>query len=122
MSKPRKKRVIDWEDEGLISPSIRLNHIGHFAARGKRRVYGRGDRFGKLTLNMDVWRAKDGRLFARFWSRNDEVDWYSYEIVGLSFLNRRKKTAVTEFGEHWVPECLRQEYDDWVLSEMPFVY
>jgi hypothetical protein len=118
MSKPQKKRVVHWEDEVPSSPSIRVDNIDHFDARGKRWVYGRGDHFGKLTVNMDVWLAKDGRLFARFWSRNDEVDWYSYEIVGLSFPKRGKNRAVEEFGEHWVPDCLRQEYDNWVLSEV----
>ena len=117
MSKRKKFRVVYWEHRAATGPSIRLEFIAHFDARGKQRVYGRGDHFGKLTVNMDVWRAKDGRLFARFWSRNDEVDWWSLEIVGLSFTKRAHNIAAAEFGEHWVPQCLRDEYEKWVISE-----
>lgn len=119
MSKQRKKRVVYWEGKGPTGPSIQIELTDQFDARGKHRVYGRGDRIGRLVLNMDVWQARNGRLFVRFWSRNDEVDSYSYEVVGLSDTNR-PNNPVGEFGEHWIPECLRDEYDNWVLSEMPF--
>lgn len=66
---------------------------------------------------MDVWRSANGRLLVRFWSRSAEVDWYSFEILGLEY---DQSLADFTLGEHWVPEALRDEYDDWVLSEMPF--
>lgn len=124
MSKPQKERFVDWGERGPSGQSIRFEHIGHFDARGKRRVYGRCDQFGHrgLALNMDIWRANDGRLFARFWSRNTEVDECSYEIVGLSDPKLPDDAVAADFGEQWVPECLRQEYDNWVLSELAFVH
>ena len=77
-----------------------------------------------LILNLDIWRAKDGRLLARFWSRNDEVDCCSYEIVGL-FQSAGQQTiadAGAKGRRRWVPKRLRDEYENWVLSEMPFVF
>lgn len=118
----QKQRVAYWDSEGPIGSSIRIEGIDHFDARGKRRMYGRGDQFGRLVLNMDVWLSRDGRLFVRFWSRNEDVDWYSYEIVGLVDIESHYDTSPPEFGEHWIPECLREEYDNWVASEIPFVY
>lgn len=115
MSKQEKERVVYWEREAETNSSARFEVIAHFDARSKHRVYGRSDHFGKLTLNMDVWRAKDGRLLVRFWSRNDEIDWCSYEIINLSVANRPHDKATAEFGEHWIPECLREEYENWVV-------
>jgi hypothetical protein len=69
---------------------------------------------------MDVWICKDGRLLARFWSRSDDVDCYSYEITGMP--KAQDKSRADVIGEHWIPELLRDEFDDWVLSEIPFIY
>ena len=118
----QKQRVVCWDSEGPIGSCIRIEGIDHFDARGKRRVYGRGDHFGRLVLNMDVWQSLYRRLFVRFWSRNEEVDWYSYEIVGLIDIESHDDTPLSGSGEHWIPECLREEYDNWVVSEIPFVY
>lgn len=115
MSKQEKERVVYWEREAETNPSARFEVIAHFDARGKHRVYGRSDHFGKLALKMDVWQTKDGRLLVRVWSCNDEIDWCSYEIVGLSIDNLSHDQAAG-FGEHWIPECLREEYEDWVVS------
>jgi hypothetical protein len=71
---------------------------------------------------MDFWRTKDGRLFARFWSRSEEVDWYSYEVIGRSSTVSSVGSEAGDFGEALVPECLRDEYDNWLVSEMPFVF
>ena len=119
MPKQRKERNVYWENKGPSGPSIKVELIDDFDARGKHRVYGRGDHFVRLILNMDIWQDRNGRLFARFWSRNDEVDWHSYEIVGLSD-NVGLNLPIGELDEQWVPECLRDEYDSWVVSEMPF--
>lgn len=111
-----------WDTcKGPTDSSIHLEFIDHFDARGKRRVYGRGDYFGRMGLHMDVWQSRDGRLFVRFWSRSRKVDWYSYEIIGLPDSKQRCLEEATEFSEHWIPECLREEYDNWVLSELSLV-
>lgn len=84
--------------------------IADFSARGMHRVYGRGDQFRNRTLNLDLWKTKDGRLLARFWSRSLEVDPESWEVMGF---------AGTDFptgDERWVPQLLRQCYDSWVIS------
>jgi hypothetical protein len=119
MSKQKKKWIVDWEEKGPIGSSIHIEHIDDFDARGKHRVYGRGDQFGRrFTLNMDVWRSTSGRLLVRFWSRNYHVDWYSYEIFGITDEKKHGNGTTIEFGEHWVPESLREAYDSWVLSEL----
>ena len=87
-----------------------LEVINDFDARGMHRVYGRGDRFGRFTLNMDIWQARSGLLFVRFWSRSDDVDWESYQILGFPGARLRRHEMCGE-NEHWVPECLRREYE-----------
>lgn len=96
---------------------IEVNHVDHFDARGMRRVYGRGDHHcGGRTFNMDVWLTRSGRLLARFWSRSSEVDGVSLEIIGFSpTLPPRRKGAALD--ARWVPQCLRDEYDDWINGE-----
>lgn len=73
MSK-RRKRIVYWEGKGPSGRSIWIEQIENFDARGKHLVFGRGDHFAALTLNMDIWQDRNGRLVARFWSRNSNVD------------------------------------------------
>lgn len=117
MSKQEQERGLDWGSNAVNCPSVRIEHISHFDARGKHSMYGRGDHLGRVFY-MDIWRAKDGRLLARFWSRNQEVDWESYEIIGLPAPKLPDDAYAVESGEYWAPECLRKAYDDWVISEM----
>ena len=50
-----------------------------------KRVFGRGDHFsGRAAFNMDVWLDRRGRLLARFWSRSEEVDNRSLELLGAN--------------------------------------
>lgn len=112
----KKQSLAYWDTEAPIGPSIRVEEIDHFDARGKRRVYGRGDQFARLALNMDIWRSRNGRLVVRFWSRSKEFDWLSYEIVGLLDFESHDDTPTSGFSEDWIPECLRVEYDNWVLD------
>lgn len=106
-----------WEQSGRRARGISLNVISDFDARGMRRVYGRSDHFGRgRTFNMDVWLARNGRLLVRFWARRDEVDWESLEVTGFSH-SARPKNEKREMNEDWAPQCLRDEYDNWILSE-----
>jgi len=69
---------------------------------------------------MDVWINSKGRVFARFWSRREDTDLSSYEVTGLrASIDFSQKLYE---NEHLVPKCLRDEYDNWVLSELPFVW
>jgi len=57
----KKQSLAYWDTEGPIGSSIRVEDIDRFDARGKRRVYGRGDIFDRLTLNMDAGRLLSTR-------------------------------------------------------------
>ncbi len=106
-----------WEQRGRRGRGISLNYIGHFDAHGMRRVYSRGDHFGRgRTFNMDVWLTRSGRLLVRFWARRDELDWQSLEVIGFSHAPPPKNEK-REMNEDWAPQCLRDEYDNWILSE-----
>ena len=103
----------NWESEVPTGSSISLEEIDHFDARGKRRVYGRGDMYSRLTLNVDVWRSGSGQLFVRFWTGAQDYDWCSYEILGLS---DSESLTTRDFNDDWIPKCLREAYDDWVTD------
>jgi hypothetical protein len=104
-------------EEPFPAQHAKVNYIDHFDARGMRRVYGRGDHFsGGRTLNIDVWLTKRGRLVARFWSRSSEVDGMSLEVTGFS-TDLLLPSKLAGLDERWVPKCLRDEYDTWVITE-----
>jgi hypothetical protein len=113
-----RNAIADWERPGLRGSRINVNQINHFNARGMRMVYGRGDHFGGgRAFHMDVWVTKEGRILARFWSYRSEVDSASFEVEGLS-LTRSPRVVKGEMDERWVPQRLRVEYDEWILSEL----
>lgn len=110
--------MIAWDSEIPPATPISIKHVAWFDARGKRRVYGRGDHFGnKMTFNMDIWRDRGGRLLARFWSRNAEVDGRSIEVIGIPADAIPDHPQETAFSDIWIPEALRQEYEDWIKEE-----
>ncbi|MFZ0960715.1 MAG: hypothetical protein WAO35_07390 [Terriglobia bacterium] len=103
-----------WEKTIPRGVGINLIRVDHFDAHGMRRVYGRGDHFGRCcTFNMDVWLTRSGRLLARFWSRSSWVEEVSLEVIGLH-RNPPLGTKATALHEGWVPRCLRDEYDNWI--------
>jgi len=106
-----------WETPSRHDDRWHAVGIDWFKARGMRRVYRRAECFGRLHLTMDVWCTRDGRLLARFWSRSAETDCYAYEVIGFE-----PPLCDGEYGENWVPKCLRMAFGNRVLSEMPFVY
>lgn len=106
-----------WDSRGRRGSQIRVQYIEHFTARGMCCMYRRCDQFGRgRTFHLDVWLTRTGRLLARFWARREEVDWYAFEILGMGQtpLPRHRNS---DLDEYWVPQCLRKEYDDWILSE-----
>ena len=54
------------------------NPLGH-----GHQVYGRRDYFGETDFNMDIWRCRDRRMFVRFWSKDDDIDWRAFKVVGM---------------------------------------
>lgn len=110
--------MIVWDTESPPNPSIRIENVPYFDARGMRRVYGRGDTFPKkCSFNMDIWRDRNGRLLARFWSRSNDVDGCSLEITGLSPDAIPNRQADTAFSDAWIPNALRKEYEGWISDE-----
>jgi hypothetical protein len=119
--------VVSWDNNGIKDSQIELHFIEPFDARGMRRLYGRGDHFPewrsdlftrrRRAFNMDVWKDRNNRVFARFWSRSDDVDWCSYEIIGMSLANYDRH-ATAPLDECWVPQCLRTEYDEWIVTNI----
>ena len=109
-----KKWVLSWDSEFPQSAAT-LEEIDHFNARGMRRVYGRGDTFPeRRTFNMDIWKDKHDRLVMRFWSRNIDVDWESYEIMGLDACSIPTLVSKSELVDSWVPKAVRNAYEDWI--------
>ncbi|NLX97525.1 MAG: hypothetical protein GXY83_15260 [Rhodopirellula sp.] len=107
-----------WENEATATASIEINHIDHFDARGMRPVYGRSDQFvGKATFHMSLWLDRRGQLLARFWSRSREVHDRSVAIIGLAPEDVPKRDKNEPLSDAWIPESLRQEYDDWISQE-----
>jgi len=104
--------VAAWFKTGPSDPCIKIRMIEPFDARGMRRVYGRKDQFKfRLTFNMNIWKDREGHIYVRFWSHRYEVDWESYEILGSSVWD-----CGPSFDEDSVPQVLREEYDNWILS------
>jgi hypothetical protein len=111
--------MITWDSDPPSKNRIQIEYTDFFDARGMRRVYGRGDHFGrKAAFNMDIWLDRKGALFARFWSRSKEVDNLSIAIYGIlpdAIPTRSKRAA---FSDAWLPKSLRDEYDKWITSEL----
>jgi len=106
-----------WGTES-IDMDARVEEIEHFDARGMCSVYGRGDNFGRHhSFNMDIWKARDGRLLMRCWSRCEDIDWRSFEIKGLDMVEIPARDKKTGFGESWVPKAVRKAYDQWIQEE-----
>lgn len=110
--------IVDWESYSPRNSRARIDYVDAFDARGMRRVYGRGDHFGdKAAFNMDIWRDRSGRLLARFWSRNAEVDTVSLELYGVSDEMIPARSENEAFSDVWIPKVFRHEYEQWVISE-----
>ncbi len=77
--------MVGWESAAPRGSRIRIESVPAFDARGMKHLYGRSDKFGRIAaFNMDIWRDRDGNLFARFWSRNWDVDGLSIAIHGIA--------------------------------------
>lgn len=104
-----RNSIVMWEHQAQQDAGITCEPIEGFSARGMTRLYGRGDHFGRRTLNLDLWRSGDGRVLARFWSRSDEVDDESWAVRG---------GQADAQDEHQVPQGLRDQYEIWARSNI----
>jgi hypothetical protein len=90
--------------------------IEPFSARGMQRIYGRTDHFpGHPSFNLDIWQDRKGQLRARFGSRGNEVDNEAWAIEDVPVMPPLSGSSV---DEQWVPDCLRQRYGAWVLTNL----
>lgn len=109
--------LTSWESDAPDADAV-VSEIEHFDARGMRRVYGRGDHFGRYrSFNMDIWKTRDGRLLMRCWSRCKNIDWRSFEIKGVELAEISERVKCTGFLESWVPWPVRQAYEQWITEE-----
>jgi len=83
-----------WDGEEPNSPEVYVEVIDYFNARGKRLVYGfnargkrlvygRGDHFGEADFNISIWRGHDQEMLVRFWSKDDDIEWRAFKIIGM---------------------------------------
>ncbi len=116
--------LILWRSDAPQSEAT-VEWIEHFDARGMRRVYGRGDWFGRHhSFNMEIWLAHDGHLLMRCWSRCGEIDGRSFCITGIDLSKTAKRRmhdphqdGWAGFDDAWVPAAVRHAYEQWVTDE-----
>lgn len=66
---------------------------------------------------MDAWATKDGHLLMRFYNRCSEAENVAYEIRGMTYAD----IPEDEIGdETWIPDFILKEFENWMISEMPF--
>jgi hypothetical protein len=108
--------IVGWECPSLEQPSVTVESVDGFDARGMKRVYGRCEVFGggQPEFELDMWRGKDGRLLARFSSRGLEIDSQSYAV------HWGDQVELPYMDEKWMPEVLRKEYDNWLMANIRF--
>jgi len=106
--------LIPWNSEESTANAA-VEEIDHFVARGMRRVFGRGDHFGRYrTFNMDIWRDRGGRLLMRCWPQSNEVDWQSFEIKGIELSKIPDLDPNRGYQDAWIPKTVRDTYEEWI--------
>ena len=96
-----------------------VEEIGHFNARGMRRVFGCGVHCGRhYNFQMDIWITRDKRLMMRCWPPCKGIDWRSFEIKGIDVSKIPKPDKEKGLQDSWVPEAARNEFDEWLEDEL----
>jgi hypothetical protein len=112
-----KETLICWDTDPPVIDAL-VEQINHFNARGMRRVYIRGDLFGRgYNFQMDIWLTRNGRLLMRCWSRCSDIDGCSFEIKGMATTAIPWGEKETELQESAIPGAVREAYDEWVKGE-----
>jgi len=94
-----------------------VEEIEYFDARGCTSMWP-GDHFGRHRyFHMDIWKTSDGRLLMRFWSRCQDIDGRSFEILGLDSRKIPEREKDSDFQESWVPRAVRRAYNLWIGQE-----
>lgn len=130
---------VSWSSDCPRRPRVRIEYIDGFDARGKKLVYGRGDEWigRRERYHMDIWRDRNGLLFARFWSKCKDVDDMSIVIHGIqrdAIPERVKGNGLSDesvrnlrdgevlpfvlgFIDDWIPKAVRDEYAQWIEQQ-----
>lgn len=110
----RSDRFLSWDAQKgpARRKAIRILTAPDFSARGMRLIYGRGDRFPRLSCGMDIFVRRDGRVFVRFYSPGLRKTYRSYELLGLKLPTMPE--SGTSLADDCVPEVLRDLYEEWV--------
>ncbi len=88
-----------------------------FNARGMKHLFGRGDAYrGHCKYNLDIWKGRYNRIYMRFWSRSGEVDWESYEIIGIDIDSLPINMGNDVKVDNWIPKEARDAYDSWIAG------
>ena len=98
--------------------TLSQGHTDPFSAKGMRQVYGRGDHFGGgRTFQLYIWKNKHGQLFMRCWSHYSDYLPRSFPITGVNPQVNPKVDGKPDLREEWVPQVVRDAYDDWAREE-----
>jgi hypothetical protein len=119
-----------WFTTPQKHPNAKVIEIPSFSARGMRLIYGRDDHFPipneeeyvrlfgwseiriNLRCGMNIWQRKDGRIFLRFRASHKCLESFSFELVGPCVPKELKRGTLLD--ESWVPQVLRQRYNEWL--------
>lgn len=115
-----RKPMFEWfTAPPEIEPRIvDVVEIDPFSAKGMRRVYGRGDHFGGgRTFQLDIWRNNHDQLFMRCWSHYGDYLPRSFSITGVKPQVNPKVDGKPDLREEWVPQIVRDAYNDWAREE-----
>ena len=58
----------------------------------------------------------------RFWSRCQEIDGRSFEIIGIDLRKIAEREKSSGLRESWVPRAVRQAYNRWIDEEFLLVW
>ena len=115
-----QKPMFEWftEPPEIEAGIVDVVEIDPFSAKGMRRVYGRGDHFGGgRTFQLDIWKNKNDQLFMRCWSHYSDYLPRSFSITGVNPQVNPKVDGKPDLREEWVPQIVRDAYDDWAREE-----
>jgi len=109
---------VGWDTTAPVT-QVHVEWIeGFIETRGRHRVYGRSEHFGgDRIFNMDIWKARNGRLLMQCWSDWSEIDWRSFEITGVDVSAIPARDKEHGLTDSWIPKDVREAYENWIYEE-----
>jgi len=106
-----------WAEDTADNAGLRM-WIRTFKTCGMRRVYARAEATAsnaRTKRHLEVWKARDGRLFARMWITNSSITREWHQIQGCDHLK------FPRHDDRWVPRVLRDHYLGWSKAMTFFI-